>query len=56
MLEDDATVLSRAAVAALAREGHEILACMGRQVYRHTQAHAIESKFIAGLRVTDRET
>ena len=59
LLEDDSTVssLSRQ-VAALAREGHEILVVHGggRLFTATLKRMAIESKFIAGLRVTDRET
>ena len=59
LLEDDTTVsaLSRQ-VAALAREGHEILVVHGggRLFTATLKRMAIESKFIGGLRVTDRET
>lgn len=59
LLEDDSTVssLSRQ-VAALAHEGHEILVVHGggRLFTATLKRMAIESKFIAGLRVTDRET
>ena len=59
LLEDDATVreLARQA-AALAREGHEILVVHGGgKLFTATlKRMAIESKFIGGLRVTDRET
>jgi acetylglutamate kinase len=59
LLEDDATVRSLARqVAALAQEGHEILVVHGggRFFTATLQRMAIESKFISGLRVTDRET
>jgi acetylglutamate kinase len=59
LLEDDATVRSLARqVAALAQEGHEILIVHGggRLFTATLQRMAIESKFVAGLRVTDRET
>ncbi len=59
MLEDDPTVRSLARqVAALAQEGHEILVVHGGgHLFTATlKRMAIESKFIAGLRVTDRET
>jgi len=59
LLEDDATVRSLARqVAALARQGHEILVVHGggRLFTATLKRMAIESKFIAGLRVTDRET
>ncbi len=59
LLEDDATVFSLARqVAALAREGHEILVVHGggRLFTATLKRMAIESKFISGLRVTDRET
>jgi acetylglutamate kinase len=59
LLEDDATVRALARqVAALAREGHEILVVHGggRLFTATLQRMAIESKFISGLRVTDRET
>jgi acetylglutamate kinase len=59
LLEDDATVRSLARqVAALAQEGHEILIVHGggRRFTATLQRMAIESKFVAGLRVTDRET
>jgi len=59
LLEDDATVreLARQAVA-LAREGHEILVVHGGgKLFTATlKRMAIESKFVGGLRVTDRET
>ncbi|HVH73006.1 MAG TPA: acetylglutamate kinase [Candidatus Dormibacteraeota bacterium] len=59
LLEDDATVRGLARqVAALAREGHEILVVHGGgKLFTATlKRMAIESKFIGGLRVTDRET
>jgi acetylglutamate kinase len=59
LLEDDAVVQSLASqVAALARESHEILVVHGggRLFTATLQRMAIESKFVAGLRVTDRET
>jgi acetylglutamate kinase len=59
LLEDDATVRSLAhQVAALAQRGHEILVVHGggRLFTATLKRMAIESKFIAGLRVTDRET
>lgn len=59
ILEDDATVHTLARqVAALAQEGHEILVVHGggRLFTATLKRMAIESKFIAGLRVTDRET
>ncbi len=59
LLEDDVTVRSLARqVAALAQEGHEILVVHGggRLFTATLKRMAIESKFIAGLRVTDRET
>ncbi|HTT33560.1 MAG TPA: acetylglutamate kinase [Methylomirabilota bacterium] len=59
LLEDDATVRALARqVAALAREGHEILVVHGggRLFTATLKRMAIESKFIGGLRVTDRET
>jgi len=59
LLEDDRTVRSLAQqVAALAQEGHEILVVHGGgHLFTATlKRMAIESKFIAGLRVTDRET
>ncbi len=59
LLEDKATVqaLSRQ-VAALARAGHEILVVHGGGgVFTSTlKRMGIESKFVTGLRVTDRET
>ena len=59
LLEDDATVQSLARqVATLAKEGYEILVVHGggRLFTAMLKRMAIESKFIAGLRVTDRET
>jgi len=59
LLEDDATMRSLAQqVAALARRGHEILVVHGggRLFTATLKRMAIESKFISGLRVTDRET
>jgi len=59
LLEDDATVFSLARqVAALARRSHEILVVHGggRLFTATLKRMAIESKFISGLRVTDRET
>jgi acetylglutamate kinase len=59
LLEDDDTVHSLARqVATLAQEGHEILVVHGggRLFTATLKRMAIESKFIAGLRVTDRET
>jgi acetylglutamate kinase len=59
LLEDVATVRALARqVAELAQEGHEILVVHGggRLFTATLQRMAIESKFVAGLRVTDRET
>ncbi len=59
LLEDDTTVRSLARqVAALAQQGHEILVVHGggRLFTATLKRMAIESKFIAGLRVTDRDT
>jgi acetylglutamate kinase len=59
LLEDDALVQGLASqVSALAREGHEILVVHGggRLFTATLKRMAIESKFVAGLRVTDRET
>src|SRR5690348_663661 len=59
LLEDDATVRKLASqVASLAQEGHEILVVHGggRLFTATLKRMAIESKFIGGLRVTDRET
>jgi acetylglutamate kinase len=59
LLEDDATVRALARqVVALAREGHEILVVHGgAKLFTATlKRMSIESKFVGGLRVTDRET
>jgi acetylglutamate kinase len=59
LLEDAAVVRSIARqVAELAKEGHEILAVHGGgKIFTATLKRlGIESKFVAGLRVTDRET
>jgi acetylglutamate kinase len=59
LLEDDETVRSLARqVAALSKEGHEILVVHGGGKFftATLKRMAIESKFIGGLRVTDRET
>lgn len=59
LLEDAETVKSLAAqVASLAKEGHQILVVHGGgRVFTATlKRMGIESKFVAGLRVTDRET
>ncbi|OLC89707.1 MAG: acetylglutamate kinase [Acidobacteria bacterium] len=59
LLEDDAVVRALARqVVALAQEGHEILIVHGggRLFTATLKRMAIESKFIGGLRVTDRET
>lgn len=59
LLEDDATVRELARqVAALVQEGHEILVVHGGgKLFTATlKRMAIESKFIGGLRITDRET
>jgi acetylglutamate kinase len=59
LLEDDTAVRALARqVAALAQEGHEILIVHGggRLFTATLKRMAIESKFVAGLRVTDRET
>ena len=59
LLEDDSTVEGLARqVASLAREGHEILVVHGGgRIFTATLKRMnIDSKFIAGLRVTDRET
>jgi acetylglutamate kinase len=59
LLEDKATVQSLAEqVAALAKQGHEILVVHGGgRIFTATLKRlGIESKFVAGLRVTDRET
>lgn len=59
LLEEDSTVESLARqVAALSGEGHEILVVHGGgKLFTATlKRMAIESKFVGGLRVTDRET
>lgn len=59
LLEDDAVTRSLARqVAALALEGHEILVVHGggHAFTEALQRMGIESKFVSGLRVTDRET
>jgi acetylglutamate kinase len=59
LLEDDATVRSLAQqIAILAKEGHEILVVHGggRAFTATLKRLGIESKFVAGLRVTDRQT
>jgi len=59
LLEDDAVVRSISRqIAELAREGHEILVVHGGgRIFTATLKRlGIESKFVAGLRVTDRET
>jgi acetylglutamate kinase len=59
LLEEDVTVRNLARqVAALAQEGHELLVVHGggRLFTATLQRLSIESKFVAGLRVTDRET
>jgi len=59
LLEDGATVRELARqVSALAQEGHEILVVHGGgKLFTATlKRMAIESKFVGGLRVTDRET
>src|SRR5437667_11247165 len=59
MLEDQATVQSLAGqIASLAKQGHEILVVHGGgRIFTATLKRlGIESKFVAGLRVTDRET
>jgi acetylglutamate kinase len=59
LLEDDAVVRSISRqVAELAKEGHEILVVHGGgKIFTATLKRlGIESKFVAGLRVTDRET
>jgi acetylglutamate kinase len=59
LLEDDATVRSLARqIAALAQQGHEILVVHGGgRVFTATlKRMGIESNFVAGLRVTNRET
>ena len=59
LLEDAATVKSLAEqVAGLAKQGHEVLVVHGGgKIFTTTLKRlGIESKFVAGLRVTDRET
>jgi acetylglutamate kinase len=59
LLESDATVRALAKqIAALAQQGHELLVVHGGgRVFTATLARlGIASKFVAGLRVTDRET
>ncbi len=59
LLEDGATMRSLARqVAALAQQGHEILVIHGggRTFTEALKRMGIESKFVSGLRVTDRET
>ena len=59
LLEDAETVKPLAAqVAALAKQGHQILVVHGGgRVFTATlKRMGIESKFVAGLRMTDRET
>jgi acetylglutamate kinase len=59
LLEDDAVVRSIShQIAELAKEGHEILVVHGggRLFTATLKRMGIESKFVAGLRVTDRET
>jgi acetylglutamate kinase len=59
LLEDDATVRSIARqIAALAQYGHELLVVHGggRLFTSTLRRMGIESNFVAGLRVTDRET
>jgi acetylglutamate kinase len=59
LLEDDATVRALARqIAALAQQGHEILVVHGggRLFTATLKRMGIESNFVAGLRVTDRET
>jgi acetylglutamate kinase len=59
LLEDDAIVQSISRqIAELAKEGHEILVVHGggRLFTATLKRMGIESKFVAGLRVTDRET
>ena len=59
LFEDDAVVRSLARqIAALAQEGHEILVVHGGgRVFTATlKRMGIESKFVGGLRITDRET
>src|SRR6202022_3565631 len=57
--EDDQTVRTWASqVAALAKQGHQILVVHGggRLFTATLKRMGIESKFVGGLRVTDRET
>jgi acetylglutamate kinase len=59
LLEDEGTVQSLAGqIASLAKQGHEILVVHGGgRIFTATLKRlGIESKFVAGLRVTDRET
>jgi acetylglutamate kinase len=59
LLEDDSTIRALAQqVAALARDGHQILVVHGGgRIFTATlQRMGIESKFVGGLRVTDRES
>jgi acetylglutamate kinase len=59
LLEDEATVRSLARqIAALARQGHEILVVHGggRAFTATLKRMGIDSNFVAGLRVTNRET
>jgi acetylglutamate kinase len=59
LLEDDATVRSLARqIAALAQQGHDILVVHGggRLFTATLKRMGIESNFVAGLRVTNRET
>jgi acetylglutamate kinase len=59
LLEDESALQSLAAqVAALAREGHELLVVHGggKTFTATLKQLGIESKFVAGLRVTDRAT
>src|SRR5256886_13206605 len=59
LLEDPATVQTLAEqVTSLAQKGHQILVVHGGgRIFTATLARlGIESKFVAGLRVTDRET
>src|SRR5580765_6271876 len=59
LLEDSSTVQSLATqVASLGKQGHEILVVHGGgRIFTATLTRfGIESKFVAGLRVTDRET
>ena len=59
LLEDDSTVRALASqIAKLAQEGHEILVVHGggRAFTATLQRMGIDSKFVGGLRVTDRQT